>query len=104
MLSLDDVTKHYGGHTIFDHVNWSMTDDGRVALVGLNGAGKTTLLRMVAGVVEPDAGRVSRPQRTRVGYLPQDAPEMGGRSVLEETLAALEEARACGRRRVVLAA
>src|SRR5713226_9446651 len=79
-----------------------MTDDARVALVGLNGAGKTTLLRMVAGVVEPDAGRVSRPQRTRVGYLPQDAPEVGGRSVLEETLSALEEARACDRRRVEL--
>src|SRR5216684_3576206 len=79
-----------------------MTDDARVALVGLNGAGKTTLLRMVAGVVEPDAGRVSRPQRTRVGYLPQDAPEMGGRSVLEETLSALGEARAFDRRRVEL--
>src|SRR5690242_3437490 len=57
---------------------------------------------MVAGVVEPDAGRVSRQQRTRVGYLPQDAPEMGGRSVLEETLSALEEARAFDRRRVEL--
>jgi ATP-binding cassette, subfamily F, member 3 len=102
LLTLDKVSKFYGGRAIFDGASWSMTDDARVALVGLNGAGKTTLLRMVAGVVEPDAGRVSRPQRTRVGYLPQDAPEMGGRSVLEETLSALEEARAFDRRRVEL--
>jgi ATP-binding cassette subfamily F protein 3 len=102
LLTLDKVSKFYGGRAIFDAASWSMTDDARVALVGLNGAGKTTLLRMVAGVVEPDAGRVSRPQRTRVGYLPQDAPEMGGRSVLEETLSALEEARAFDRRRVEL--
>jgi ATP-binding cassette subfamily F protein 3 len=102
LLTLDKVSKFYGGRAIFDGASWSMTDDARVALVGLNGAGKTTLLRMVAGVVEPDAGRVSRPQRTRVGYLPQDAPEMGGRSVLEETLSALEEVRACDRRRVEL--
>ena len=102
MLTLDKVSKFYGGRAIFDGASWSMTDDARVALVGLNGAGKTTLLRMVAGVVEPDAGRVSRPQRTRVGYLPQDAPEMGGRSVLEETLSALGEARAFDRRRVEL--
>jgi ATP-binding cassette, subfamily F, member 3 len=102
MLTLDKISKSYGGRVIFDAVSWSMNDDARVSLVGLNGAGKSTLLRIIAGAVEPDSGRVSRPQRSRVGYLEQDAPEMGGRSVLDETLSGLAEMRALDRRRLEL--
>ena len=102
MLTLDKVTKHYGGRTIFDRASWAMPDDGRVGLVGLNGAGKSTLLRMIAELIQPDGGRISRPQRSRVGYLHQDSPEMGGRSVLDETLSALAEMREHDRRRVEL--
>jgi ATP-binding cassette subfamily F protein 3 len=91
MLALDNLTKSFGERRILDGVSWSMPDGARVGLVGLNGAGKTTLMRIIAGVVEPDAGRIARPQRTRVGYLAQDAPEMKGRSVLAETLSALQE-------------
>jgi len=102
VLTLDNISKAYGGRVIFDSVSWSMADDGRVSLVGLNGAGKSTLLRLIGGVLEPDAGRISRPQRTRVGYLEQDAPEMGGRTVLDETLSALAEMRALDQRRLEL--
>src|SRR5207248_10525338 len=99
MLALDNITKSFGARTILDHVTWSMNDDARVGLVGLNGAGKSTLLRLVAAVFTPDSGRIARPQNTRVGYLPQDAPEMGGRTVLAETLAALDRVAMLERRR-----
>jgi ATP-binding cassette subfamily F protein 3 len=102
MLSLDNLSKSYGGRKILDAVSWSMADDGRVGLVGLNGAGKSTLLGMIAEAITPDSGRITRPQRTRVGYLPQDAPEMGGRSVLHETLAALDRMQALDVRRMEL--
>jgi ATP-binding cassette, subfamily F, member 3 len=102
VLSLEDVCKYYGDRAVFDHVSWSMPDDARVGLVGLNGAGKTTLLRMIAGVIEPDSGRVSRPQRTRVGYLAQDSPEIGGRPLIDETLSALSEIATANERRLEL--
>jgi ATP-binding cassette subfamily F protein 3 len=102
VLALDNLSKSYGGRAIFDSVSWSMADDGRVGLVGLNGAGKSTLLRIVAGVIAPDSGRIARPQRTTVGHLPQDAPEMGGRSALEETLSALAEMQTLDARHVEL--
>ena len=99
MLALDNITKSFGARLILDHVSWSMNDDGRVGLVGLNGAGKSTLLRLIAEVFTPDSGRIARPQKTRVGYLAQDAPEMGGRSLLAETLSALDRAQALDFRR-----
>jgi ATP-binding cassette, subfamily F, member 3 len=102
VLALDNLSKSYGGRVIFESVSWSMADDGRVGLVGLNGAGKSTLLKMIAGVAAPDSGRITRPQRTTVGYLPQDAPEMSGRSVLEETLSALSEMQSQDARRIEL--
>jgi ATP-binding cassette, subfamily F, member 3 len=102
VLTLDKVSKSFGGRTILDGVSWSMPADDRVSLVGLNGAGKSTLLRMIAGIIEPDSGRITRPQRTRVGYLEQDAPEMGGRPVIDETLSALAEMRALDSRRLEL--
>jgi ATP-binding cassette, subfamily F, member 3 len=102
VLSLDKISKFFGGRAIFDGVSWAMADDDRVSLVGLNGAGKSTLLKIIAGVIETDAGRVSHPQRARIGYLPQDAPEMSSRSVLEETLSALAEMRAVDQRRLEL--
>jgi ATP-binding cassette, subfamily F, member 3 len=104
MLAIDNLSKSFGGRRILDGVSWSMADDARVGLVGLNGAGKSTLLRLIAGETEPDAGRIARPQRTRVGYLAQDAPEMRGRSVLAETLSALGRMQALDRRRIELEA
>ncbi len=76
-----------------------MPDDGRVGLVGLNGAGKSTLLRMIAGEAAPDSGRITLPQRARVAYLRQEAPEMGGQSLLAETLSALTRLQALDARR-----
>jgi len=99
MLALDNITKSFGARIILDQVTWSMNDDARIGLVGLNGAGKSTLLRLIAEVSTPDSGRIARPQRTRVGYLAQDAPEMGGRNVLAETLSSLDRVQALDRRR-----
>ncbi|HJU11151.1 MAG TPA: ABC-F family ATP-binding cassette domain-containing protein [Candidatus Binataceae bacterium] len=102
MLTLDNISKSFGGRVIFDHVSWSVADDARVSLVGLNGAGKSTLLKLIAGKLEPDSGRITHPQRSQTGYLEQDAPEMGGRSVLEETLTALADMRSLDQRRLEL--
>jgi ATP-binding cassette subfamily F protein 3 len=102
VLTLDNISKSFGGRIILDQVTWSVADDARVGLVGLNGAGKSTLLKLIAGKLEPDSGRITKPQRSQIGYLEQDAPEMGGRSLLDETLAALAEMRLLDKRRLEL--
>jgi ATP-binding cassette subfamily F protein 3 len=102
VLSLDNIAKSFGARKILDQVSWSMADDGRVGLVGLNGAGKSTLLKIIGGVTAPDSGRISLPQRARVAYLHQESPEMGGRSVLNETLSALTRLQELDLRRAEL--
>ena len=63
----------------------------RAALVAPNGAGKSTLLKIAASLEEPDAGRVSLPPTTVVGYLAQDAGVQPGRSLHDEVLSAVAD-------------
>src|SRR6185503_4042696 len=84
------VTKSYGAEVVLADVSLVVPPRARIGLVGPNGAGKSTLLRLLAGVEEPDAGRIRRtPPELAVGYLAQERNGTGGRSGGEETRAAL---------------
>ena len=90
MLQLQDVTKSFGEKTLLEHVTWQVGDRDRVGLCGPNGAGKTTLLKMLAGLDEPDAGVIQKPNALTLGYLPQDGLAHSGRSVVAEASLALK--------------
>ena len=67
------VTKSYGAEVVLADVGLVVPPRARIGLVGANGAGKSTLLRLLAGLEEPDAGRVRRtPPSLAVGYLAQE--------------------------------
>jgi ATP-binding cassette subfamily F protein 3 len=91
VIQLDGVGKGYGGQELFRELTWTITGGERIGLVGPNGAGKTTLCRILAGVEEPDTGRVSRARSTTVGYLAQEVAVSGDRSVLAEALSGFDE-------------
>jgi ATP-binding cassette subfamily F protein 3 len=57
---------------LIDNISFELSYGERVALVGPNGAGKSTLLRLIAGQIQPDAGRVRLGPAVRVGYLAQE--------------------------------
>ncbi|HET9508027.1 MAG TPA: ABC-F family ATP-binding cassette domain-containing protein [Gaiellaceae bacterium] len=82
-VSLAGVVKAYGAHTVLDRVDLALGLRSRLGLVGPNGAGKSTLLRLLAGVEEPDEGRVERtPADLTVGYLPQEHDARPGETLL----------------------
>src|SRR5207249_2882831 len=85
------ITKGFGGQDLFQDLSWQSTGGQRVGLVGPNGAGKTTLCRILAGLEEPDAGRVSQARGATVGYLPQDVAGAAATSVLGEALSGFDE-------------
>jgi ATP-binding cassette subfamily F protein 3 len=90
VLTVTNLQKAFGGQVVLAGVNWFVSSGGRVALVGANGSGKSTFLRMIAGEVEPDGGSINVPKGTVVGYLPQEALGVSGRSVLTETMTAFD--------------
>jgi ribose transport system ATP-binding protein len=58
LLELQGITKHYGGVCALDGANFSCAAGEIHAVLGENGAGKSTLIKTIAGVVQPDAGRI----------------------------------------------
>ena len=91
MISLDGISKSYGGQMLFRDLSWRIAERERIGLVGPNGAGKTTICRILAGVEDPDTGRVSRGRSVTVGYLPQEVAGSIAGSVLAEALAGFDE-------------
>ena len=87
MIQVEAIAKGYAGQAILVGLSWRIPDRERIGLVGPNGAGKTTLCRLLAGVEEPDEGRIVRPRETTVGYLPQEAAASPEGSVLAAVLA-----------------
>lgn len=81
MLAVRDVAVDFGGPAVLDGVSLDIDRGGIVALLGPSGSGKSTLLRVVAGLIDPRAGRVLidghdvtglRTHRRRVGMVFQD--------------------------------
>jgi thiamine transport system ATP-binding protein len=58
VLEVRDVTVRFGPRTILERAGLSIGDGEVVALLGPSGSGKSTLLRVIAGLLQPDAGRV----------------------------------------------
>jgi ABC-2 type transport system ATP-binding protein len=90
-MRADAVTKRYGAREAVRAVSFATRPGEVVAIIGPNGAGKTTLLSILAGLLPPTSGAVSRGPR-EVGWVPQEAAVYRKLSVREnlELFARLE--------------
>jgi ABC transport system ATP-binding/permease protein len=71
LVNLEKVVKGYGQRVLLDGVSAGVAAGERVGVVGRNGVGKSTLLVLLAGVEQPDIGRVTRARDLRIGHLAQ---------------------------------
>jgi len=71
LVNLESVHKSYGVQPLLDGVSLGVGDADRIGVVGLNGGGKTTLLELLAGIVPPDDGRISRTRDLRLAVVTQ---------------------------------
>src|SRR5436853_5128387 len=89
MITLRGVSKAYRDQVLYEKADLQINANDRLALVGPNGAGKSTLFKLILGEEAPDSGEILLRSDLTRGYLPQETATFSGRSVVEETLAAV---------------
>ena len=65
-------------------MNFYLNEGDKTGIIGINGTGKSTFLKVLAGVTEPDEGRISRNPNVQVSYLPQNPVMDDDATVLEQ--------------------
>ncbi len=91
LLSCTNVSRGYDATPLFEDVSFEIHAGERVGFVGPNGAGKTTLLKILAGLDEPDSGKVTLHAGARLGTLVQLAEFPAGRTLFDEAKSAFDE-------------
>jgi ATPase subunit of ABC transporter with duplicated ATPase domains len=76
VIDLLDASVSFDGNEVLREVEWRIAPGERTAILGANGAGKSTLLGLIAGTVEPTAGRVKRGKTVKIGVLDQQFREL----------------------------
>ena len=91
MISINSLTVAYGGFTLLNDINFHISENDKIGLVGKNGAGKSTILKLICGLQSPTSGKVAVPAGVKIGYLPQIMEHHKGKSVIDETMTAFAD-------------
>ena len=91
MVTIGNLSLHFGARTLFESVSLFIGPRERIGLVGKNGAGKTTFLKILMGEQPPSSGQISLTRGTTVGYLPQEMSHRESATVYQEASAAFAE-------------
>jgi ATPase subunit of ABC transporter with duplicated ATPase domains len=83
-LLAEDLSKSFGSLEVFAGIDLAIDRGSKVVVLGLNGAGKTTLLRVLAGLEQPDTGKILPGHGLKLGYYAQEHETLA----LDETVLA----------------
>jgi ATP-binding cassette subfamily F protein uup len=70
-VNIEEVSKAFDIRPLLDQVSLGVSEGDRIGIVGRNGSGKSTLMKIIAGVEDPDAGRVTKSNSSRIAILSQ---------------------------------
>ena len=84
LLSAEHISINFGSRQLLENVDFYLNEGDKVGVIGINGTGKSTFLKVLAGVTEPDAGRISRNPNVQVSILAQNPAMDDNATVLEQ--------------------
>ena len=94
MVAIQNVKVEFGARVLFEDLSFVVQPKEKLSFAGHNGAGKSTLMKCIAGIIEPNAGKIVMPRGCEVGYLPQEGIHITGISLFDETMKAFSGVRA----------
>ena len=71
VLVMEDISKSFGGRSLFSGLSVEISGGERIALIGDNGTGKSSLVKLIMGEEIPDTGFLYTGPSIRKAYLPQ---------------------------------
>lgn len=83
VLSIENISRTLGERVLFEDISFGLNFGEKVALIGRNGTGKSTLLKIIAGIDQPDGGKVTFRNDAKVGYLRQQERFEPGQSLMD---------------------
>ncbi|ANT64536.1 MULTISPECIES: ABC-F family ATP-binding cassette domain-containing protein [Prosthecochloris] len=86
LLTVEGISKQYGLKELFRDVSFGIDEKDKVGIIGPNGCGKSTLLKILAGIEQPDSGKVMTTRQKRIAWLPQDSPYNPQDTILQAVL------------------
>ncbi|WP_045821974.1 ABC-F family ATP-binding cassette domain-containing protein [Williamsia herbipolensis] len=92
LVNAEKISKSFGITPLLDSVSLGVQEGQRIGVVGLNGGGKTTMLEILAGITEPDSGRVSIAGGVRMATVTQRGVLPPGSTVGDVVLGPLDVA------------
>ena len=84
LLSAEHLSMDFGDRKLLEDVNFYLNEGDKTGIIGINGTGKSTFLKVLAGVLPPDKGAVTRNPGVQIGYLPQNPAMEDEATVLEQ--------------------
>ncbi len=84
LLSAEHLSINFGSRQLLDDVNFYLNEGDKTGVIGINGTGKSTFLKVLAGLAEPDGGRVTKNPNVQVSFLAQNPAMEDEATVLEQ--------------------
>lgn len=91
LMTLENISKSYSEKILLDNISLGINEGEKIGLIGVNGTGKSTLLKIIAGVEENESGTITKANRVRIEYLPQNPNYLEEATVLEQVFKGTSE-------------
>lgn len=84
---VNELTKKYGDHVVFNNANMVIERGQKVAFVGKNGEGKSTMIKAIMGEIDYEGGKVEIGHNAQIGYFAQNqAALLDGEATVFDTI------------------